>query len=180
MSDFDLGHSQNVIVQQQCWTDGRHVGELDERVLDRIVRPRAVAEVLDLAGLGKELHASLSGHGGVDADDRDGPPDFVDLAQRGSGRKDGVWWNTHGFEGGVLKKYVTKMILIQFHKNQHFRNAFIFPLKRIEHNIIEILLYIRLITVVFLYFTLKSKNCERLVKKLKDVLQIQIDLKMSK
>jgi hypothetical protein len=125
MSDFDLGHSQNVIVQQQCWTDGRHVGELDERVLDRIVRPRAVAEVLDLAGLGEELHASLSGHGGVDADDRDGPADFVDLAQRGSGRKDGVWWNTHGFEGGVLKKYVTKMILIQFHKSQHFRNAFI-------------------------------------------------------
>ena len=80
MSNFDLGHPQNPVIHQQGLPDRGHVCELDECVLDRVVRPRAIPEVLDLAGLGEELHAGLSGHGGVDADDRDGAADFVHLA----------------------------------------------------------------------------------------------------
>ena len=59
MSDFDFGHAQGSVVHLQGCSHRRRVRELDKCVLDGVVRSGAVPEVLDLAGLRKELNAGL-------------------------------------------------------------------------------------------------------------------------
>ena len=84
VSDFDLGHSEYSVIQLKCWTNGRHVGKLDQSVLDGVVWSSAVTEVFDLASIGEKLHARLGRHGGVYADYRHGATNLVDFAQWGS------------------------------------------------------------------------------------------------
>ena len=91
MRNFDFSHSQSPVIHLQGRGHRGCVRELDQGVLDGVVRSGAIPEVLDLTGFRKEFDARLRRNGRIDADNSHSPTYFVNFVEGCAGGENWVW-----------------------------------------------------------------------------------------